>query len=260
MRISLIFSGAIFLATSLAADSIPLQQMMTQQEKNDMGLDSLNAQQRQAFETWAAKWTHHVLDQAPSYRPGQNITQWIQSWPSYANPTKTQYSPEEIAQRQESNQLIDRVRNDGEFIDLKDGSSWHISPFYRRLTTTWQKNQTVEVKKGRNQMHPWILQNISSNEIAEADLLQDPSATGQKPNEPPEHYNGAVPMSTVTTQGDLMTLGDGTVWKIAPTDMYKAKNWSSSDRIRVEPSDNFLYKYRLTNLDTGEVTLANPKK
>lgn len=246
--------------TFLAADSLPVEQMMTQQERQSIGYDGMTLAQKSAFEQWAAKWTHHVISQAPSYRPGQDLTQWVQSWPSYANPTKTQLTPDEIAERQASNQIIDRIRNNGEYIDLHDGSSWHISPFFRYLTTNWQKNQTVDVKKGTNQLHPWLLNNISVGQVAEADLESPPSPTGKKPNESPEYYNGAVGMQNVTPQGDLMALSDGTQWKIAPTDMYKAKNWTPNDRIRVEPSDNYLYTYRLTNLDTGEAALANPRK
>lgn len=244
----------------LTAESIPGQQIMTPEERQAIGYDKMSPDQRRAFDDWAGRWTAAVLEQSPSWRPGQNITLWIQSWPSYANPTKTDFTPQEIAERIESNQIIDRVRNDGEYIDLKDGSSWKISPFFRYLTREWQKNQAVQVKKGSNQLHPWVLSNSSASQAAEADMIQGPSATGKKAAEPAEHYAGAIAMQSVTTQGDLMSLADGSQWKIAPTDQYKARNWKPSDRIRVENSTNFLYTYRLTNLDTGETALANPRK
>ncbi len=244
----------------VAADRLPVSQIMTPEVQQNIGYDRLTPEQKSAFETWAAEWTHHVLENSPSYRPGQNLSLWIQSWPSYANPTKSQYSPEEIAERQRNNQIIDRIRNNGEFIDLKDGSSWRISPFFRYLTTQWQKGQTVEVQQGSNIMHPWILHNVSVGQTAEADQLSASSPTGKKENESPEYYQGAISLQSVTQQGDLLSLGDGSQWKIAPMDMYKAKNWTPSDRVRVEQSDNFLYKWRLTNLDTGEVALANPRQ
>lgn len=245
--------------THLAAERLPVQQIMTQQDRDNIGFDSLTPAQKSAFEDWAGSWTHHVLEQAPTYRPGTNLSLWVQSWPAYANPTKSQYSPEEIAERQQANQLVDRIRNNGEYIDLKDGSSWHISPFFRYLTTQWLKNQTVEVQKGTNSLHPWLVHNISTGQVAEADLATPPSPTGKKENEGPEYYKGSITLQNVTGPGDIITLNDGSQWKTAPTDMYKAKNWSPEDRIRVEQSDNFLYKYRLTNLDTGEVALANQR-
>lgn len=251
---------SLHIASSLHAESLPAQQIMTREERERIGYDKLTPAEKNAFDQWVGRWTQAVLEQSPSYRPGQNISLWVQSWPSHANPTKTEYSPEEIQQRQASNQIIDRVRKDGEYIDLKDGSSWHISPFFRYLTTTWKKNQTVEVKKGTNQLHPWVLHNISVGHAAEADMGSEPSPSGKKENEPPEYYEGAVALQSTTTLGDLLSLADGSQWKIAPTDMNKVKAWTPSDRIRVEPSKNLTYTYRLTNLDTGEEALANPRK
>lgn len=251
----------LLLCAKLSADSIPAEMMMSQNERQNMGYDDLTPQQKQAFQEWAARWTQHVLEQAPSYRPGQNLTLWVQSWPAHANPTKTQNTPQEIEQRQLSNQVIDRVRNNGEIIELKDGSSWRVSPFYRYQTTLWQKGQTVEVSQSRNSLHPWLLNNISTGLAVEADALSPASSTGKKAENPPEYYQGAVGIANVTQVGDILTLGDGTVWKVAPADQYKVRNWKPNDRIKVEQSDNFLYHYSLTNLDTGEVALANqPRK
>lgn len=246
--------------TNASADSIPADEMMSEQEKNSIGFNKLSSAEKQAFEAWAARWTHHVLDQAPSYRPGQNLTSWIQSWPSFANPKKTEYNPEEIAERQQSNQVIDRNRSNGEYIDLKDGSSWHISPFFRYITSQWKKGQTVSIREGRNQMHPWILDNVSTGQMAEADLGNPPAANGKKSAESADYYEGAIQLQSVTATGDYLYLADGSQWKVAPTDMQKVKNWTPADRIRKEKSNNFLYTYRLTNLDTGEAALANPKK
>ncbi len=247
-------------ASPLAADRLPAQMIMTPEQRAQMGYDRLTPQEKAAFESWAGGWTERVLEQSPSYRPGLNISSWVQSWPSHANPTRTEFSQQEIEQRQISNQVVDKVRNNGEYVDLQDGSSWHISPFFRYLTQTWQRRQSIEVRRGTNQLHPWLLHNISLDQVAEADLGAEPSPTGKKEQEPPEYYSGSVPLQTVTDMGDLLTLSNGTVWKVAPTDQFKAKNWSQSDRIKVEPSDNYLYKYRITNLDNGEVLLGNPRK
>lgn len=242
------------------ADSLPAQQIMTPSDMQAIGFDKFTPEQKAAFEAWAATWTHHVLDQAPTYRQGQNLSSWVQSWPSYANPTKDQLSPQERQMRIQQNQIIDRIRNNGEYVDLKNGSSWLISPIGRTTTTTWQKNQIIEVYPGQNQNHPWILRNVNMNQTAEANLAEQPSPTGKKESEPPEYFAGAVGMQSVTGQGDYMSLADGSIWKVAPRDNYKASKWNPNDRIRVERSGDFLYNWRLTNLDTGEVVLANPKK
>lgn len=250
----------LIVTSPLAAESIPAQQVMTPEEKKNIGYDKLSSEEKRAFDQWVATWTLHVLEQSSSYRPGQNLSSWIQSWPSHANPTKTELTQDEINQRIQSNQMVDRVRTNGEFIDLRDGSTWHISPFFRYLTQNWQKGQTIEVQPGTNQMHPWLLHNISRGEVAEADMVSGPSPTGKRPDESPEHYVGAIAVQSTTPQGDLLSLADGTQWKVAPTDQFKVKNWNPADRIRVEPSENFLYKYKFTNLDTGETALGNPRK
>ena len=251
---------ALLISSSLLADSIPVSQIMTPQEQRSIGLDRMSPDQKRAFEQWAASYTQSVINQAPSYRPGQNLSSWIQSWPSFANPTKTEYSPEEIQQKQESNQIIDRILNNGEWIELRNGSKWHVSPTFRYLSRNWLRDQNVLVQRGTNPKHPWLVNNISVGQAVEADLGTAPSATGTKAQKPESYYEGSVPVANVTEQGDLLSLADGTLWKIAPRDIYKAKNWKPSDRVKVEKSGDFLYKYRLTNLDSGQTALANPRR
>ena len=164
-----------------------------------------------------------------------------------------------MAERQQSNQVVDKNRNNGEIIDLKDGSSWTISPFYRYLTTQWQKGQVITVSQGTNIRHPWVLNNLSTGQTAEADMTNPPSPSGKKPPENPQEFKGATQLQMVNTQGDAVSLADGSSWRIAPTDMYKSRTWNPSDRIKVEKSDSMLYPYRLTNLDTGETALAIQK-
>ena len=190
---------------------------MTPEDMQAIGVERMSPEQRQALERWAATWTHHVLEQAPSYRPGQNLSSWVQTWPSYANPTKNELSPDEMAERQQSNQVVDKNRNNGEIIDLKDGSSWTISPFYRYLTTQWQKGQVITVSQGTNIRHPWVLNNLSTGQTAEADMTNPPSPSGKKPPENPQEFKGATQLQMVNTQGDAVSLADGSSWRIAPT-------------------------------------------
>lgn len=249
------------LTSSLQGDDrLSAQQVMTPQDMQAIGVNKFTPEQRAAFEQWLTTWTHHVLEQAPSYRPGQNLPSWVQGWPSYANPTKSKLTPDELQLKQQSNQIIDKVRDNGQYVDLRNGSSWLISPVFRYLTTTWQRNQVIEIYKGQNELHPWILQNISANQSAQANMSKPPSPSGTKEPESPDYFKGSVGLQSVTEQGDFVSLADGTIWKIGLKDLYKARTWKPSDRIRVEKSGDFLYNYRLTNLDTGEAVLANPKK
>src|SRR5262245_44586085 len=111
LRLFLSLALLSFAVSSLeaAGERLPAQQIMTPEELDAIGYNNFTAEQKAAFESWAAAWTHHVIEQAPSYRPGQNISLWVQTWPSYANPTKTELTPEEMKARQISNQIIDKI-------------------------------------------------------------------------------------------------------------------------------------------------------
>lgn len=260
MKISALFCLAFLPLTTLTSatsEKLLMPQIMTEQEMKQTGLDGASPEQRQAFERWAATWTKRVIEQAPSYRPGENLSLWIQKWPSYADPTKTEFKEEDFLNAQKANQKVDKVRNDGEIIELKDGSVWQISPFFRYLTTTWQRNHVVQIKKSENIRHPYSLYNVNLDQTAEANLKQPPSPTGKKNEENKETFKGSVSLQEVNLQGDTLTLVDGSSWKIAPLDIYRTRNWSPNDRIKIQRVDNSLYQYRLSNLDTGETALAN---
>jgi hypothetical protein len=242
---------------SAANDNLPMRQIMTDQEINEIGLGSASPEQRQAFEKWAAQWTKRVIEQAPSYRRGENLSSWVQQWPSHADPTKTEMSEEDLLDIQQENQKVDKVLNDGAIVELKDGSIWQVSPVFRYLSTTWERNQAIEVKQSNNVRHPYSLRNVNLDQVVEADLKQPPSPTGKKREESPEYYKGSTPLVEISGQGDVLTLADNSSWKIAPLDIFRVRDWKQNDRIKVQKANNYLYQYRLTNLDTGETALAN---
>lgn len=260
MKIFTMFFITTFSTTSLfsiTSEKLSVQQIMTEQEMNQIGIENASPEQQQAFERWIANWTKRVIEQAPSYRPGENLSSWVQRWPSYANPTKTDFNDEEFSEKQKANQKVDKIRNDGEILELKDGSVWLISPLFRYLSTQWQRNQVVEIRKSTNVRHPYSLHNLNLDQAVEADLKQPPSPTGKKKEESPEYYKGSSYLKEISGQGDVLTLADNSSWKIAPLDIVKMKNWKENDRIKVQKADNYLYQYRLSNLDTGETALAN---
>jgi hypothetical protein len=251
----------LFAKASLLANtqqSLAASEIMTQDEMSQIGLANATPEQKRAFEQWAAKWTKEVLQQSSSYRSGENISSWIRRWPSYAAPNKTNLTQEDVTARQQHNQRIDKVINDGEIIELKDGSNWLIGPVYRYITTKWQRDQEVEVSPSEDMHFKYTLHNKSTDEFANANMKAAPSPTGQRPEE--RVAKGNSPLKNISINGDVVVLGNGTSWNIAPLDMFRVKNWKENDRILAKPSNDPFYRFRLTNLDSGETALASPQE
>jgi hypothetical protein len=61
-----------------------------------------------------------------------------------------------------------------------------------------------------------------------------------------EHY-----LDTVNEDGTTVTLDDGSVWEIAIGDNTRTLLWYAPNRIQVKNSEDKLYPYTLTNLDTA---------
>jgi hypothetical protein len=240
-------------------ETLPASEIMTQEEMKQIGLANATPEQKKAFERWATQWTKRVLEQSSSYRSGENLSVWIGRWPSYAAPNKTELTQEDIAARQLHNQRVSKVINNGEIIELKDGSSWIIGPTYRYLTTTWQRDQEIDIKPSEDIHFKYTLHNKVLDQVANANMKAQASPTGQQKEAPPGTYKGSSPLKTVSISGDAITLGNGSSWNIAPLDMYRTKNWRENDRILAKPSRDPYFKFRLTNLDSGETALANPQ-
>lgn len=247
--------------SSLRAEDIPLSEIMTREEMQATGIDSLTLVQKRALEQWIARWTHRVIEQAPSYRSGDELSSWISRWPSFASPTKTQFSQAEVQARGEHNQKIDKIKNNGEILELKDGSSWKVGPVYRSLAANWHRNDMIQISPSANVRHPYILYNVSRNETVQGDMVSPTAPGGVKQPGAEEVATGSIPLTAIIVDAyTTAKLADGSDWKIAPVDIYRVRKWHPHDRILVQPSDNFLYKYKLKNIDTGEEVLANPKK
>ena len=245
------------ISAPLAAAPLSLEQVMTEEELKSTGMQNASPQQKQALESWISAWTLRVIEQAPTYRPGTDLSTWVQRWPSYLQPKSSSPSEQQIAERLRQNARVDKVRNEGAIIELKDGSVWQISPLYTYLTVIWQKGEQVVFEKSENYLYKFRMRNVVRNEVAECNLKEAASPSGEKKEPGPEYYTGSQTLVSIDGIGENLLLSDNTFWKIAPVDMFKAKNWHTNDRVRVEKVDNFLYHYRLTNLDNGEVVLAN---
>ena len=240
-----------------AQQSLPLSQVMTPQEMKETGMDNLSPDQRAAMEAWLGRWTQSVISQSPSYRQSEDVSQWVNQWPSYEQPSNEEISPKQRQEKQRQNQEVLRVLNNGQVIELKDGSSWRIGDTYQYVSTQWQRGQRILVSDSGNSLFPYWLTNVSIGQQVQAKMQQPPSPSGQAEPKPASYYRGAIALTFVTNTGEFIHLGNGMIWRIAPMDTAKVLLWRPHDRIRIESSSDFLYKYRLTNLDNGEEALAN---
>lgn len=255
----------------LSCESLSLDTVMTPEEQQELGLDKATDAQRAAFESWLNNWTMTVIQQAPTYRENVDLTQWVETWPAYASPV-AKATPEEIIQEKKRlNRVIDKIMDKGATIELKDGSVWFISEVDRYKTVSWQRGNKVTWTQNQYDIaHPYLLRNVNRDETAGAEMKQPPSETGEREPLPADYFEDALRIqdivvnrtqstsSKVIQPNDVfITLEDGTTYRVAPIDMMQSQDWKRNDRVRVENSDDYLYEYQLTNLDTGQQAKAN---
>ena len=243
---------------SYAQEIVPLDRVMTKDEERAMGLDKMSDKQRMAMEHWLADWTHKVIDQSPTYRPGRSLTDWILNWPSYESAKNRKDTAKQDKARQVANMIVDKIRINGEFVDLKDGSSWRIAPIYQYLSIQWRKGDRIEITPSENDLWPYNLHNNRLEQDAQAKQMKPPSPTGEEPPEEESYFEGSETILHIRGSGQFLELQNGTIWKIAPLDMMKVQGWHPNDRVRLEKSDNYLYRYTIHNLDNGQRALVNP--
>jgi hypothetical protein len=263
---TLLFVALFACASFSAAEPLPMNLLMNDQELEKTGMKELTPQQRQAFEKWAGEWTQKVLDQSKGYHRSIPLKQWVTEWPlaEQANPNASQ---EEIAEQQKQlNKVVDKIRDNGAIVELKDGSIWKISELDRKKTVTWNRGDKVNWEKTSMTYPPYRLHNLMENninptvnQVADAEMIVAPSSTGKKSPYPAEYYKGSTLLSYVHAKGWEITMEDKAVWKIAPRDWQTVLRWEKADRIKVEKTNDLLYPYKLLNLDNGEQALANKK-
>lgn len=257
MRTFLLFFLAI---SSLQASDLQLKQVMTDQEMESMGLHRATPQQKAALERWLTKWTQDVIAQAPTYHPGDSLSLWISSWPAYAQPKINKESPDAIKTRKAANSVIFRNYN-GNIIELKDGSKWEIKAFEVPTTKYWQRDDRIRVeKKSEDLYHPYFLINETRSTQAMAKELVRASTTGQRSEDKPSYFANSKQIIQKEADGSRIELEDKTAWLIEPLSLDIAMKWKLRDRVKVENNNDFLYKYTITNLDSGESVRANKTK
>lgn len=260
--IVLIIVSLFSLCSNAHADQVPLHLVMTKEEMQKTGVDSLPPEHKQALSVWLAEYTKQVIEQSSTYHPSKSIDRWIQSWPKYMLATGAKVPKQEQEElnkeRQKNNMKIDKNRDEGAIIELRDGSVWQVGATYQYVSRGWNRGDTIEIGKSHNMLYPYWLYNVGLEEQVQAKQITPPSPTGQKSPEKASYFEGSTLVTATRGKGEFIDLQNGTAWKIAPGDQSKVRNWKKGDRVRVKQSDAFIYQYVIENLDSGETALANP--
>ncbi len=222
---------------------------MTPQDREAIGVDRFNSQQKKALERWLEAWTRTVITHAPSYHTSQSLPQWISMWRQEQQRKKIN---EEEAPETAVHTLY-RNRN-GEVLELADGSIWDIVVIDQFTASMWKRGNQITIMQAKLDIaRPYILFNVSRNEQAGAKLQRPPSPDGKRPKEPPSYYAGSFPIEMIGVNSSSVTLQNGKRWSIAPLDQVKVQNnWRVQDRIRVTKNNDVHYPDKLNNLDSGD--------
>ncbi len=107
-----------------AQADLTINDVMSQAEQRAVGLHTLTAAQRDAFNRWLARYTRRVLDVAQRGSPGgQPRKQGSTAGRAYAGVGDGHW--------------IDEVSGSGAIVTLEDGSMWEISSMDRIDTSLW---------------------------------------------------------------------------------------------------------------------------
>ena len=246
-------------AAALYGEDLTIDQVMTRQEQESVGIDRMSPQERASFERWVESWTKKVIQQAPTYRPSYTLSQWVELWPGYMKTTPPPH-PKEAKERQEANQTIFRNKG-GAVLELNDGSVWNICSIDQPVAQFWARKQHLHVTKTSqgDLVRPYILANEQRQEQVGAVLVKTPSPDGRRRPDNPNYFQGSLLVQSITSDGITIVLADKSTWIVAPTGQQAVQaTWLTGDRIRVERSGDAAYTYRLDNLDSGASVLANP--
>lgn len=250
---------AIFASSSVQAEDLSVEEIMSPQEQESSGVDRMSPQQRQALERWITGWTERVLSQSSTYHQSLTIPQWVAKWPRHLLP-KPISEKQSILEKREANQTIYRNKN-GEVLELHDGSVWAVNSIDSSVARWWKRGDRLQIRKAKYDIaRPYILYNESCNQQAGAKLTKPANAEGERPPERAEYYRGAFVLSSISLDGTEVALKNGSYWEISP--MYQLQimsTWTVGDRIKVEFSGDTMYRYRLINLDSGDSVLGNQR-
>ena len=244
---NLVFLSVVALSNPLCGE--PLTDMaMTQQDRENIGIDRMTPQQKKALERWLDNWTRTVLIHAPSYHPSLSLTQWVILW-------KKEQIQKKIIEEENPEAAVHTIfRNkNGEVLELADGSLWNIVVFDQYTVSMWRRNEKVTISPNKYDLtRPYTIYNIARNEQAGAQQQRKAFPNGKRPKEPSSYFANSHTIDSIGINGTTVTINEKE-WNIAPIDQARVvNNWQILDRIRVTKSNDLLYPSKLENLDSGD--------
>ena len=137
------------------------------------------------------------------------------------------------------------VSNDGDKVQLHDGSKWNVVGRGKNLVLNWVKNDEIFIKPSISWFSgcQYVLHNRTLNEIAEVNLRTAPSIVS----------SSTLRITHILPSENLIYLNDDTVWKIEPT--YGVSQWLVGDRLMVGVNNHWrttLWPQILINSETTE--------
>jgi|GEM_PF-6465741 len=257
----------LFLPLVLYSENLSLNSVMSIEDQRATGLDAVSPSQQAAFEAWLGAWTMAVIEKAHTHDSSTNLQGWVDGWAETTRPVvvkrwrhaasrhQTQQEKDFLKEEEDSpssGTVLARIRNQGEIVELSDGSSWRIADVDKSTTQYWMRKDVITLEKTKVFFPPYRMTNVTRNQRVD---VKERVATSVATDD----QEGTLQLRSMTRYAEEITLSDGSVWRIAPTDKQRVLRWRLGDQIRPGTTRDVLYPYSLENIDNGDTIKANKK-
>jgi hypothetical protein len=206
----------------------------SQNKINNIDLNSLSPEQKQILANW-------LIKQTPS------------------DTEESSFTPSE-----EEPRYLLQVNTSQQMIVLDDGSKWQFHSQDTATIQRWILKDEIRVIAKQSGDYPFALQNTQTKTLAlvrptpvpDRNVYRDPNVN----NYGGSAYRKNTWVSSVASQGRILTLEDGSVWDISPDDQEFVSKWASGQKVRVRKGGNGRYPFKITNYKYGRDVLANLSK
>ncbi|WP_068467757.1 hypothetical protein [Candidatus Protochlamydia phocaeensis] len=116
------------------------------------------------------------------------------------------------------------VSGSGDVVQLNDASKWSVHPYQRHIVMHWVQSDLIFIKPKAScfSMYSYVLQNRTTQEAVEVNLIGSPIPTGAY-----THW-----IVNIDPYKKLIQLNDDTIWQIDPND-YAFNKWQIGHRLIV---------------------------
>ncbi|MCE2983330.1 MAG: hypothetical protein LW832_07165 [Parachlamydia sp.] len=117
------------------------------------------------------------------------------------------------------------VTSSGDMIQLRDGSKWSVHPYQRETVRWWVQDDALFIKPKSScfSSYHYVLQNRSTNEAVEVNLIEAPVPTGI-------YTRWIINIEPYKKQ---IELNDKTIWQINSDDAYLFSQFSIGQRVMI---------------------------